>query len=238
VLTVALVVPCALASSCSGREHALEGDAERADGMPPADAAGYEHSQLDAPLHPDASCSVTIETPPLLPGQHVGFDAGIAWSSNPPSSGAHYPIWAAFRRHDAPVPRGYYVHDLEHGAVVLLYNCALLAGAAGTADAATADTAVDASDGGAGAACASVIAALQAASDAIADDPLCMSLDAGVRVRTVITPDPLIDVPVAAAAWGWTYKAMCADEPTLADFARSHYGQAPEVLCDDGTTNF
>jgi hypothetical protein len=105
------------------------------------------------------------------------------------------------------------VHDLEHGAVVLLYNC-----------------------GDAG--CPDVVAALQAVSDAIPDDPLCTSANQGVRVRTVITPDPLLDVPVAAAAWGWAYRAECVDVPTLRDFALQHYGHGPEQICGNGTTQF
>jgi hypothetical protein len=104
------------------------------------------------------------------------------------------------------------VHDLEHGAIVFLYNC----------------------DAG----CPEVVGALQAASDAIPDDPVCTAAGQGVRVRTVITPDPLIDVPVAAAAWGWDYRAQCVDMPTLVDFAQSHYGQGPEDICGNGTTQF
>jgi len=57
-------------------------------------------------------------------------------------------------------------------------------------------------------------------------------------VRTVITPDPLLDVPVAAAAWGYTYKADCVDLPSLIAFATEHYGNGPEVLCGNGTTSF
>jgi hypothetical protein len=162
---------------------------------------------------PDASCLVEIDEPPLLPGTHVPIGTDIQWDSNPPSSGPHYPIWAAYQAYTSPVPRGYYVHDEEHGAVVFLYNC-----------------------GDAG--CPGFVAGLQAASDAIPDDPLCTDAGEGVRVRTVITPDPLIDVPLAAAAWGWVYKAQCLDEPTLRDFALQHYGNGPEVLCGNGTTQF
>jgi hypothetical protein len=166
----------------------------------------------------DASCPVEIDEPPLLPASHVPIPSDIQWDSNPPSSGPHYPIWAAYQAYTTPVPRGYYVHDLEHGGIVLLYNdkCA---------DAGCADV-------------VSVVSALQAASDAIPDDPLCTSAGQGVRVRTVITPDPLIDAPVAAAAWGWVYKARCADLPTLRDFALTHYGHGPETLCGNGTTQF
>ena len=56
--------------------------------------------------------------------------------------------------------------------------------------------------------------------------------------RVVLTPDPLIDTPVAAAAWGWTYKAQCVDVPTLLQFAAAHYNQGPEDTCEDGTAEF
>jgi len=161
----------------------------------------------------DAGCVVTIASPPLLPALHVAIGSDIQWDSNPPSSGPHYPIWAAYQAYDTPVPRGYYVHDLEHGAIVFVFNC-----------------------GDAG--CPDVVAAFHAASDSLPDDPLCTAAGEGVRVRTVITPDPLLDVTVAAAAWGWTYKSECVDLPSLKAFAAAHYGQGPEEFCTDGTTQF
>ncbi|MDP9033947.1 MAG: DUF3105 domain-containing protein [Myxococcota bacterium] len=191
----------AASSSCSAGGGA---------GAPDA-AAGAK--RLDAPLYVDASCPVVIESPPLLSGAHVPIGTVVSWSSNPPSSGEHFPIWAAYQAYATPVPRGYYVHDLEHGAVVLLYAC-----------------------GDAG--CPDVVAALGAVSNAIPTDPLCSAGAEGVRVRTVISPDPLLDVPVAAAAWGWTYKAQCLDLPSLTQFALDHYGQGPESLCANGTTAF
>jgi hypothetical protein len=163
-------------------------------------------------LRPDASCPVTIDSPALLPAEHVDIHCRVQWDSNPPSSGPHYAIWAAFQAYSFPVSRLYYVHDLEHGAIVFLYNC-----------------------GDAG--CPDIVQGLQAASDAIPDDPICASGGQGVRVRTVITPDPLIDVPVAAAAWGWTYKADCLDLPSLTQFALDHYGKGPEELCTQGDPN-
>ena len=57
-------------------------------------------------------------------------------------------------------------------------------------------------------------------------------------MRFVLTPDPLIDHPVAACAWGWTYNADCLDLPTLEEFAKAHYGQAPENFCTNGITGF
>ncbi len=156
-------------------------------------------------------CTITIDTPPLLPASHVAIPTEVTYSSNPPSSGPHYPIWAAYKTWPQPVDRRYSVHNLEHGAIVFAYQCADDAG------------------------CADVVAALEAAAATIPTDPICV---APVRVRTVITPDPLLDVPIAAAAWGWTYKADCLDLPSLSAFAQAHYGQGTEMICSDGQDTF
>jgi hypothetical protein len=169
--------------------------------------AATDRGHLNAPIHPDASCLVTIETPDLLPGTHVPVGSQITWSSNPPSSGPHYPVWANFQEYDHPIDLGYVVHDLEHGGIVLFYKC---------------------DDG---AACDAIVAGLRQVRDAVPTDPKC---DPSIRVRVTIVPDPQLDVPVAAAAWGWTYKAACLDLPTLEDFAKTHYGQGTEDLCAPG----
>jgi hypothetical protein len=181
-------------------------------GMNEPPDASFDAARLDAPYFPEASCFVRIDSPPLQPGVHVPIGTDItSWDSNPPSSGEHYPVWAAFQEYDAAVPRGYYVHDLEHGAIDFLYKCP----DAGTCDA--------------------IVQGLRQAAASIPTDPLC---DPSIRVRRVITPDPLLDHPVAAASWGWTYNADCLDLPTLEAFAQAHYAQAPEDLCADGITSF
>ena len=77
---------------------------------------------------------------------HVPVGTQPSYSHNPPASGPHYPIWARYRAYDTVVPRGYYVHNLEHGGVALLHRP---------------DAPAD------------VIAALRAAYDALPDDPAC-----------------------------------------------------------------
>jgi Protein of unknown function (DUF3105) len=190
------------AGACGGSSGSSSG--------PAFDAALYDQIRLDEPIRVDAPCTVLIDAPPYLPALHVPVGTHVDYDSNPPSSGPHYPIWAAYQEWPAPVQREYYVHDLEHGAVVLLYKCP---------------------DGGP---CPEIVDALRKARDAIPDDPLCGGT--GVRVRVVITPDPLLDVPIAAAAWGWIYKAQCVDLPSLTQFARDHYGQGTEPICTNGTT--
>lgn len=54
---------------------------------------------------------------------HVAEGSPLTYQHYPPSSGTHYGTWAELRFHDEPVSEGYWIHNLEHGEVVLLYNC-------------------------------------------------------------------------------------------------------------------
>ncbi len=198
-----------------------------------------DRSRIDGPIRPDAACSVVIDAPALLESPHVDIGTPIQYPTNPPASGPHYPIWAAFQEFSTPVPRPYWVHSLEHGAVVLLYNCAKLGAGDGGApadasdeDATTAEASVDA-----GNACEELVANLRALMNALPDDPLC-DKDAGPSKRIILTPDPLIDHPVAAAAWGWVYNGDCFDRPSLEQFAKDHYAKGTENFCSNGQTSF
>jgi hypothetical protein len=57
-------------------------------------------------------------------------------------------------------------------------------------------------------------------------------------VRIILAPRPALDVPVAAAAWGFTYKAECVDAPSLAQFITDHYAKTAENFCAAGVTTF
>lgn len=162
----------------------------------------------------EGPCAISQEEWPLAEPNHVLQGTAITWDSNPPTSGQHYPRWAAFQEFTSPVPRGNWLHSAEHGAIVLLYNCELLP---------------------AGTDCEQLKQALRDASGALPSDGMCA---APVRVRTVITPDPLIDTPIAAVAWGFVYRAACVDSTSLVDFAKARYAKGPENLCAAGVTTF
>ncbi len=155
----------------------------------------------------DASACGAIEAVfPLEPGLHVASCTPLTYATNPPTSGTHYPIWAAFKKYDKPVPRGFYVHAMEHGAIVFEHNCA--------------------------AGCDAEIAALVAYLAARPPDPLCV---APLANRFILTPDPLLDVPFAASAWGASLKMQCLDFAAIGAFIDAHYAKAPENFCFDGT---
>ncbi len=69
-------------------------------------------------------CPVPIGEPSCSEGQeHVPQDSAIEWLSDPPHSGPHYPTWETWGEHEDWVPRGNWVHNLEHGGIVLAYRC-------------------------------------------------------------------------------------------------------------------
>ena len=148
---------------------------------------------------------------------HTHFDPGtpIVYCTKPPSSGFHFWIWAAYKTYSRPVPAGYLVHAMEHGAVIVYYKCAT--------------------------SCPDTEKKLQAVIDALPIDKTCIDPDAGppdkqpLKRRVILVPDPTLDVEVAAASWQWTYRATCVDATTLTAFVNEHYNKAAEDTCADGT---
>jgi hypothetical protein len=136
---------------------------------------------------------------------HVAPCSDVSYGMTPPVFGDHYPTWAAFQTYDYPVPLGYLVHDLEHGAVVVFYDCP---------------------DG-----CADEVAEVRSAIDAWPADPLCT---ADVVRRVILVPKPGLGARWAASAWGHSLEADCFDAALFADFYDRHVGNAPEDLCNQG----
>jgi len=150
-------------------------------------------------------CPVTTLLVAVDPSPHVMACIPVTYSTNPPTSGPHYPYWAAFKWYDAPVPRGFLVHSMEHGAVIIYYHCET--------------------------ACEAELAELQAFLDARPADPLCM---APVKARIIVVPDPLIETRFAASAWGALLTSDCLDLVALGSFLDAHYAKGPENLCYNG----
>jgi Protein of unknown function (DUF3105) len=151
-------------------------------------------------------CNIRIVESPPTSAIHVELCTEVAYSTNPPSGGDHYAIWAAFQTYDYPVPAGFLVHDLEHGAVVFSYNCP---------------------EG-----CDDEVAEVQAFIDNQPVDPLCASFTAPRRV--LLVPDPELPSRWAASAWGFALTASCFQSGEFGAFYTAHYGRGPEQLCNDG----
>jgi hypothetical protein len=157
---------------------------------------------------PTGPCEAVEQEEAIEGFDHVAVCSYVVYGTKPPSSGDHYPIWAAYKTYSAPIPEGFFVHNLEHGTVVLTYNCP--------------------------AGCDSDVAAAQTMLDALPADPECAAQGSAVRRRSLMTPDPNLDVAFAASAWGWTLRAKCFDPVAFQAFALKHYNQGREDICADG----
>jgi hypothetical protein len=209
VLTLAAPVAAAAPLSLAAVGLALGSCASSGD---LADAA-YLGVQGEASA-PMGVCGAIEQEQQIEGWTHEPVCSYIEYFTNPPSSGNHYPIWAAYKTYTTPVPDGFYVHNLEHGAIVLTYNCALYDG-----------------DGGA---CDADIASAQAMLDGLPTDPDCVAQGSPVPLRTLMTPDPALDVPFAASSWGWTLRARCFDPVVFGAFAAAHADRGREDICADG----
>ncbi len=67
----------------------------------------------------DGACYETWE--PNASREHVSGD--VDYAQEPPTSGDHNACWAAWGAHTEQVAAENWVHNLEHGGVVFLYDC-------------------------------------------------------------------------------------------------------------------
>jgi hypothetical protein len=195
----AAVSLAALLAACSSGLPATP----RHDAAPLADATVVIDTAVDG-----QQCVSTIEEHPDEGATHVACTQAVTYQTNPPSSGNHYSCWAAYQTYTSPVPWGNLVHSLEHGAMIVVYNCPQ--------------------------GCAEDVAAIQSFIDGLPLDPNCgASLH---KNRIILMPDPDLDARFAAAAWGWTLKANCFDTAAFRQFFDAHYDHGREVICSDGWT--
>jgi hypothetical protein len=62
---------------------------------------------------------------PAQPGDHTAEQDATddpKWNTDPPTSGPHYPVPAVYGEYDSPLQIAQVVHNLEHGAIFILYG--------------------------------------------------------------------------------------------------------------------
>lgn len=158
---------------------------------------------------PPEKCVVYEYPLPMDPddGRHKPQDSVITYHHNPPTSGPNYEMWAAYQKFDR-LARPHWVHNLRHGAIVLIYQ-------------------PDAPQ--------EVIDVLDRAYDQIPVPPLERGGKPDCRKLGIMAPDPELPNTYAVLAWNWMMTSNCM--PTVEDvvaFARRHIYNAPEKECYDG----
>ncbi len=163
---------------------------------------------LAAPLAPFDSCTVYTAREPAGARDHRQPCSTLEYPLFPPAGGPHYTVWANFVTYDAPVPWGFLVHSLEHGAIVLAYDPDI-------------------------AEAALVRSTFEDIATAHGLDPVCR--DEEWQNRIIVVPEPSLDWPIAVRAWEQVYDATCLDRASIEAFVAAHYADAPEDLCVPGT---
>jgi len=153
-----------------------------------------------------SACNAVVRTYPLESASHVTPCTPVTYGTNPPSSGQHYGVFPKFGVYEYAIPRGFWVHALEHGGAVVTYSC---------------------TD------CESEVAQAIELVKTQDVEALCCSggsCDSATN-RMLLTPDPGSPTRWAASAWGFTLTADCFEPEVFKNFADSYRGQGPEQIC-------
>lgn len=204
--------------ACSGRDELIPAARELGycgDLTPGLIAAAGEPTEPVAPLTEQvldgSACNAVERSYPLADASHVPVCSAVEYGTNPPSSGHHYPVYPEFRVYDDPIPRGFWVHAIEHGGVVFTYsrtNCD--------------DDEVNQAR------------ALMAETEPAAACCTAAGCASTVTNQLLLTPDPGLSTRWAASSWGFTLTADCFEPAIFRAFLSTHRDNgAPEVICEN-----
>ena len=118
---VALVALGPFVTSCGSGGEQVDNDS--CPGVPAADGSSPYYNEVNTNGNPVGQLI------PQMPHTHVAPPTKVTYEHNPPTSGCHYSLSSP---NPAPIPAGVYtqhidpehwVHNLEHGYIVVVYNC-------------------------------------------------------------------------------------------------------------------
>ncbi len=202
--TMLLAGLVACSDSGNGDGGGGDDDGSSDDGGSDDDDGGTEPDAGDGA---DGSSSACLSAPRQVPNEgwvHVTEGSEIVYANEPPASGPHYNVWATWDVH-FELARGYWVHNVEHGGIVLLHR-------------------PDAPD--------EVAEALRAAYDAIPNDPACDHRRA-ILAQDVTLTTPVAVIAADWVMDGDCVDE--AAQEAILQFAEDHRGQGREDICDEGT---
>lgn len=181
-----------------------------------------------------------VESSKPLPGQkiadlgrdHVPPGTKVDYNSNPPTSGSHFADWVKSGVYETPKEDGYLIHSLEHGYVIMSYNCGekfttynlqftINAYAHGLEEeeattSGEATTAAELSENFRSDECHKLV------------DQLIAVYEKKGRVRLIVIPRPNLDSRIALTAWTYIDKFNEFDAKRIEKFIDVHLNQGPE----------
>ena len=173
------------------------------------------------------------------------------YNSNPPTSGPHLPTWVKPGIYDAPQNEGELIHSLEHGYVIISYNCGVHLRASSVKRQASSKVFAHEEEDTASSSAELNVPQVATGSpssslpseglgtgrtSAINDTPACKTLVkqitdlAGKKklFKLIVVPRPQLDTTIALTAWTYVDKFDQFDEKRIVRFIDYHRDQGPE----------
>lgn len=181
-----------------------------------------------------------IESSKPLPGEkiadlgrgHMPIGEKVEYNSNPPASGKHYEDWVRSGVYDVPKDDGYLVHSLEHGYVIMSYNCekkvtsnerqvTSIVYAHGIEEEASQSTQE-------GSPSAALAEAFRSEDCHKLVDQLISVYEKKGKKRLIVIPRPNLDSRIALTAWNYIDKFNDFDQARIEKFVDAHLNKGPE----------
>lgn len=181
---------------------------------------------------------------------HITDITGITYNSNPPTSGKHFPVWAKKGVYDRVLSDGYLIHSLEHGYIVISYDCTKLSSKLKVESSKLPEENSAASTSGAlmrmTVQLSGEMSAITPEHEPAVEVPLpdsfksaeCKKLVSDLPVflkdwqRIVIVPRLNLDVPIALTAWNHIEKLQAFDKKKIQEFISAYHNKGPEATVE------
>lgn len=163
--------------------------------------------------------------------KHVPAGEKVDYNSNPPTSGPHYSDWVKSGVYSEPKDDRNMVHSLEHGYVIMSYNCDKKAQsfkfmpnivyAHGLEEKAT-------SSSSEATATANLSENFRSEDCHKLVDQLIAIYEKKGKTRLIVVPRPNLDARIALTAWIYIDKFDNFDQTRIEKFIDAHLNQGPE----------
>ncbi len=165
--------------------------------------------------------------------EHVAIGTQVAYKTNPPTSGNHYAEWTKWGVYQTPRDDRNLLHSLEHGYIIMNYNCDIQPTGFNLIPNAIAQSgrpmqvASESAEANASAA-ATLSDNFQSASCQELVTDLTSVYDARGQTRLIVVPRPNMDSKIILTAWRYMEKMDNFDKDKINAFISGHINQGPE----------
>ncbi len=151
--------------------------------------------------------------------EHVPDGTVVEYNSNPPTSGKHYAERTKAGVYNKPVSDGHLVHSLEHGYVIMSYNCAQESPSTEATSSPTPSTELSGEQWNS-ADCKDLVAKLTSV------------YEKKGKKKLIVIPRQSLDTKIALTAWTHIDKFNDFDEPRIENFIDAFRDRGPEKTAE------